>query len=278
LFIVNEINLNLHHHKSADQWGNNTPPETSEGFTQERVGNVLRYKNGTVSKAEGQYSWYRPQPGEEGAIGYWVDQESDELGLLPITDFQPLEVYSTSTVFACGPFLPFIHGSGDVTVDDSEAFDGWHALHFLHDGAISRASSNGDFKVLAGRDAGFIDSLLPRAYRNTMAGAPHSAGLGGEIGLVIGLMALSQQPHGALDNALQHCWSGNQWTGHRHANACRHYSCHHTICALNMIIGPTVRDDPRGVLVQIALDPRGQPGQSEADINHFEWHGIAVSG
>ncbi|KAI1865339.1 uncharacterized protein JN550_008387 [Neoarthrinium moseri] len=258
LFVVNELNLDLDFPTSADQWGNPLPPETWDGYVEESQGRVFRYKNGVVT-VEDIYTWHRPGPGLAGSIGWW-SQNTDETGN-PIHEFQALDPYSTFSVFNCGPFLPCIFGGGDVTVHGDDEFYGWRALHFIHEGGVSQASPNGSHKIVAGRNAGFIDGLLPRAYRNTNTHAPVSQGLGGHIGIVIALMALSQR-RGAIDAAFARShWHNNRWTGQRDPAA-----------------WPTVQHDPRGVLVYIALESDGRPGSYEDDIQDFEWGGIAVVG
>ncbi|KAH8200153.1 hypothetical protein TruAng_005665 [Truncatella angustata] len=218
LFVVNEYNLNPNHAPAADRWGNIVPPETWEDYAEEHEGRVFRYCGGIVSTEE-TYTWHRPGLGLAGKIGFW-QMGSDELGN-PMEVFCALEKYSDFSMFNCGPFLPTIYGAGDVSEDDG-CFDGWRALHFSHVGGISQASPNGGYKYVAGQNAGFIDVLLPKAYANADPNAPQSAGLGGQVGLVIGLMALSQRP-GTIDAAFQHPkWNMNQWTGHRHDSACKY--------------------------------------------------------
>ncbi|KAK6075500.1 hypothetical protein SCUP515_05933 [Seiridium cupressi] len=236
LFVVNELNLNPEYPPAADRWGNIIPPETPNGYAQETVGQVFRYRNGRVTLEE-IYIWYRPDLGDRGDIGYWT-QDTDEAGnALPV--FNPLTAYSTFSIFNCGPFLPCVYGIGDVSEDQGD-FDGCRALHFHHTGGVSQASPNGSCKYVAGRNASFIDGLISAAYRNVEAHAPRSTGLGGEVGLIIGCMALSQSP-GTVDR-------------------------------------PTSVQDPRGVLVHIALDPSGDLGTSAEEISDFEWYGISVAG
>jgi hypothetical protein len=216
LFVVNELNMNQDHPPSADRWGNYTPPDTPNGYVHESVGRVFRYHDGIITPEE-KHMWYRSDVGERGDIGYWT-QEADEAGnALPL--FNALATYSTFAVFNCGPFLPLVYGVGDVSEDHSD-FDGWRALHFHHVSGVSQASPNGGHKCLAGRNTDFIDRLVPRAYCNSEARAPQSKGLGGEIGLVIGMMALSQSP-GMIDTAFHsQAWAGNKWTAERAADAC----------------------------------------------------------
>ncbi|KAH6652537.1 hypothetical protein BKA67DRAFT_646615 [Truncatella angustata] len=232
LFVVNEYNLNPNHAPAADRWGNIVPPETWEDYAEEHEGRVFRYCGGIVSTEE-TYTWHRPGLGLAGKIGFW-QMGSDELGN-PMEVFCALEKYSDFSMFNCGPFLPTIYGAGDVSEDDG-CFDGWRALHFSHVGGISQASPNGGYKYVAGQNAGFIDVLLPKAYANADPNAPQSAGLGGQVGLVIGLMALSQRP------------------------------------------GPTLDEEPRGVLVHIAIESSAETAMVEREIQNFEWSKVFVAG
>ncbi|KAH6646804.1 hypothetical protein BKA67DRAFT_650036 [Truncatella angustata] len=263
LFIVNEINLNLDLPPTADRWGNLLPPLTSRGFKQETVGQVFRYSNGTVTAATGYY-WFRQRlelPGTIGRYGARYDAfgnvVSDEMGFT-IQDFYGLDEYSTTTLFNCGPFLPCVLSHGDPSVEGFQDFSGWNALHFTHKEVISQASSSGSHTIVAGPSASFIDALLPRVCQNNNHNAPRSRGLGGELGLSIGLMALSQGL-GSIDAAFHNNdWDGNCWTGQRHVSA-----------------WPAADEDPRGVIVHIALDPEAGWNSSIETISNFEWDDLS---
>ncbi|KAI0123348.1 hypothetical protein BJ170DRAFT_687361 [Xylariales sp. AK1849] len=266
LFVVNEARLSSNYQSTADRWGNNIPPETYSSYTDETVGKVFRYDSGIVSPSK-EYTWFHPGRGAAGAIGWWEKMYDESENL--VDQFQPLDVYSTFTVFNCGPFLPSIWSSGDVTVNSSDTFTGWHALHFCHADGVSQASPNGSKKVVAGKNADFIDVILPRIFKNEYKNdidrpekeTPPSQGLAGELGLVIGLLALSQK-RGKIDLAFhENHWRQNRWTGQRHPSA-----------------WPKIHDEPRGVTVHIALDPDGRPGSLAEDIYNFEWYSIAVKG
>lgn len=257
LFVVNELILDPEYPRAADRWGNLTPPETWDAYESEKPGCVFRYRNGLVTPEEA-FIWHRPSQGMPGRVGYW-DVYSDEGGhAVPV--FHSLYAYSTVTMFNCGPFLPCVYGTGDVSEDDGE-FDGWRALHFHHMNGVSQASPNGGSKCVAGRKARFIGELLPTVYTNHDPDSPPSRGMGGQAGLVIALMALSQSP-GQIDAAFRHSkWDNNQWTGHRHD-----------------VAWPSTGDEPRGVIVHIALDTEERDEVHVGAIREFEWQGVFVAG
>ncbi|KAI0007351.1 hypothetical protein F4779DRAFT_515789 [Xylariaceae sp. FL0662B] len=257
LFVVNEVQLNSAYRPVADIWGNLTPPLTKRQYGAEIPGQVFRYHNGVVTPAHG-YVWNRTSIGTQGCIGY-NDQYLDDTGNL-YWDFVSLEEYRTSTVFDCGPFLPWVYVDVDVTtienLDANDApYNRFWAVHFSHSDHVSQATHTG-YKYAAGRHAKWIPSLVHENYKN-LKNAPDSRGLGGELGLVLGLMALTE-PQGRTNDAFYSHWNNNEWTGQRATRVSQD--------------GP-----PRGVIVHVALDP-DQPGQTADEIWKFEWFGVAVFG
>lgn len=216
MFVVNELNINQNRERFADIWGNNIPPKSYLYYDPESPGQVFRFHNGIVTK-ELAYFWHRPSRITPGVIAY---DDLIQPGN-PIPFIRELDTYSTFTVFSCGPFLPFLIGCGDVQVPDDPDFVSWHALHFHHQDGISQASPSGGQKLVAGQNASFIEGLLPRTYSNNERHAPPSAGLGGHVALVIGLMALSQE-RGSIDSAFERqSWNNYQWSGRRDRGACK---------------------------------------------------------
>ncbi|KAI1078687.1 hypothetical protein F5B20DRAFT_200493 [Whalleya microplaca] len=259
LFVVNEVQLNQAYVPVADIWGNVTPPLTRHQYGPEIAGDVFKYHNGTVTRAQG-YVWNRPGIGEVGRIGY-SRQATDQSGNM-YWQFVPLEEYKTSSVFDCGPFLPYIYVDVDVTTMDNldlndAPYNRFWAVHFHHsDNNISRASHSGR-KFAVGRQARWIPSLVHENYKN-LTNAPNSTGLGGELGPVLGLMALAE-PQGRTNDAFYNHWNNNHWSGQRQTRVSQD--------------GP-----PRGVIVHVAKEPGQQPGRTAEDIANFEWYGVAVLG
>ncbi|KAI1494088.1 hypothetical protein F5X96DRAFT_684815 [Biscogniauxia mediterranea] len=253
-FVVNEIELSPEPPLESDRWGNIIPPARPNYYARETVGRVFRYNNGTVTPAEG-YQWVRQAWGAEGHI-YYPTNVVDEYG----NNMYPLQTYSSSTVFDLGPFFPCAYALVDATTHDismNEApWNTFYALQFNNQDGVSRAFFNGGSKFIAG-SASWLERLVPAAYR-TPPGAERFSPtpLGGELGAVLGLMALAERP-GRTDHAFSSHWNENIWHGTRHETVSPH--------------GP-----PRGVLVYVAVDPTRSTG--EEDITHFENHGYAVRG
>ncbi len=115
----------------ADRWGNLVPPNTCAGYgSGETAGRVFRYRNGTISPAEG-YVWYRPAPHYPGGIGRWDFAALDQDGN-PSPAFLRCRPYTTRTIFDGGAFTgilikmkdasvhPFTEGRDDDYYDDDE--------------------------------------------------------------------------------------------------------------------------------------------------------------
>ena len=204
-FVANELVLD-EHHMSVDIWGNSIPPTAPYGFTDEIPGTVFRYLNGNV-EAVPNMSWIRERWGEEGYI------YDGNIG--------PLYGYSSGALFDCGNFLPcVVTGGGDPTVATNQVTEYW-ALHFAHEGGITRAT-NGGFKCVAGRSPSWLGTLVSENYRNQDEHSPPSRGLGGDFCLILGLMALTQRRRHASD-AFHH-WRHNRWNGRRQAGICKCYA------------------------------------------------------
>ncbi|RYP06466.1 hypothetical protein DL765_009475 [Monosporascus sp. GIB2] len=251
-FVVNELTITGP--LDADQWGTPIPSTSPNSVGGETAGTVFRYSNGGIHNVSGIMYWDRRDTNLPGRITY----RSEEIGqdnVTPVTAYRELGEYQTCTLFDCGPFLPCIFANGDATVNalTDPSFRYW-ALHFSHDGGVSRAAS-GPHKVVAGSHPSWLGTLVHTIYKNHMENAPQSEGLGGELGLVLGLMALTQRP-GYASRAFRH-WNNHRWTGRREA-------------------GIPQSGPPRGVLVHVALDPTQNPDHAWTNLQAFEQYGVAV--
>ncbi|KAI5918866.1 hypothetical protein F4810DRAFT_553368 [Camillea tinctor] len=254
-FVVNELMLDEEKPLQPDQWGNIVPPIYPNYYIGERIGRVFRYQNGTVTEAEG-FEWCRPQWGGPGSISYPARDESGNLV------FYSLTTYSSSTVFDLGPFCPCAYAMADATATDmnmlAAPYDRFYALQFDNRDGTSRAFFNGGAKYIAGA-ANWLGRLVSSAYRHP--GTQESlvpTALGGEIGTILGLMALAER-QGRTDHAFLSHWNGSKWQGIR-----QHYVSPH---------GP-----PRVVLVSVAVDSSQNPGHEFDSIRNFENYGYAVLG
>ncbi|KAJ2989666.1 hypothetical protein NUW58_g3352 [Xylaria curta] len=112
--------------------------------------------------------------------------------------------------------------------------------------------------LVEGRDPSWIPSLVPDIYRNKASSARASRGLGGELGVIIGQMALTES-HGYTDQVFENGWWNNRnWMPQRDRSPMR---------------DPL---DIRGVVVSIFLDTYENPDGSTRDaIRAFE-NGVVV--
>ncbi|KAG5913238.1 hypothetical protein E4U53_004941, partial [Claviceps sorghi] len=203
LFVVNELVIDFdtpqtrHIGMPKDDWHNYLPPQRREQYAGEKPSEVMRFRNGRVARASSdlvRYCWARQEPGAEGGI-------LGQPGSHPAFFAQP---YKRASVFSCNPLLPVIVAEDDVLVRPDAHF---HALHFMHarPGAISQASYQFDYppsvplppavtsqgpplKYVAGAAPTWIPGLVPATYTNPYRTGP-SGGLGGELAILLGLMA-----------------------------------------------------------------------------------------
>jgi hypothetical protein len=151
-------------------------------------------------------------------------------------------VYRAHTVFACSPFLPMIVTDGDASLGysflrrlcpcdrryDGSQYSAWSNLHFgradvgdgvsyVYDGAIG-------YPWVVGRDASWIPSLVPSAYKNTDPSAPPAKGLTGHLPIILALMGFQEKQGRASDIFRDQKWNLGQWTGSSRASKYR--ACH----------------------------------------------------
>ncbi|KAI0110525.1 hypothetical protein F4776DRAFT_393327 [Hypoxylon sp. NC0597] len=253
IFVVNEIQFVNGHTSCVDEWHNIIPPMTTVNYARELKGIVFRFHNGAVFPAS-EYMWERPIQGKPGNIGFRQSL---------LAPFIKCEHYKTTTVFDCGPFQPCIFTEADVTVADLEdnlpPDNRFWALNFNHtEDGISKVARIGK-RYVAGRNASWVGSLVPSGYENRQYLAPPSKGLRGDLGVILGLMALTETP-GRIDNAFRYHWDNYRWISQKQGRP--------------ELLGRSYR----GVTVHIAMEP-AQDRDSTADhISAFEENGIAVLG
>ncbi|KAH7033615.1 uncharacterized protein B0I36DRAFT_110895 [Microdochium trichocladiopsis] len=246
-----------------DTWGNPLPPSVKEEFTHSwGEPQVYRYKDGDVFEAS-DYAWRRGANNnlDEDVLVYRFtsDRSGSEAG--PVY----CESYGTGwTLFNCGPFVPAVVAHTDVTnctmvelgnvLDPaSDAYyNAWGSLRLEIDGPITRVGTSADSPKHIAPPASWIPSIVPEPYRSTDPRSPPEGGrgLGGQFGIIIGLMALGQAP-GRLREAFTTTWRGYRWLARRDDLAFTGF--------------------PRGVLVHIAVDPtRQDPETAFAAIAYAE--------
>jgi len=198
----------------ADLCGNIWPPGLARNYGLETVGPVFRFKDGEVKVAEG-YTWYRENPHEEGAI--FEPQRYYDQGQ-PIVR-QPMQTFSVHSVFNCWRLLPCVWTDADASVVNitQGVNHRWMPLSFQHEGNVTRIAEGGT-RVVAGKDPAWMPDIIPdtlKALRTSSA----SGGLGGPLGIIIGLLALTCQEGETSRVFNERKWHRYEWHGRRHRDA-----------------------------------------------------------
>ncbi|KAJ4321274.1 hypothetical protein N0V84_005408 [Fusarium piperis] len=164
-----------------------------------------------------------------------------------------------------------------VNQDPLVSSEGWDLLRIFHPPVYRGLSqvvtlespmANGGAPVryVAGRSPSWIPGLLPRTYRSPSANAPDSRGLGGELPIILGLMALTPEQNKESNDSTNQLflgrngWRRNEWRGGN--DAPKGYP-------------DTAQDDPCAFLVKVFLDP-DNPMSTAEYLKWVEWNDILV--
>ncbi|RSM12571.1 hypothetical protein CEP52_002371 [Fusarium oligoseptatum] len=243
LFILNKL---LIREPERDNYHSLIPPRQPEMYRGEIPSKVMRYSNGKVSEAVGYY-WYRP---ESGVSGYLMRLNSSSSYLLdPSTgEYCFAQEYKTFAVFACNPLLPLMVIDTDPLVYPTNT---WELLRIFH------PRNHFGLSQVMTLESPLGDGGAPVRPHDR---APHSDGLGGELGIILGLMALtadhSHNENQAVNKAFleKRHWHRNEWWGPKIPKG----------------YPDTAQDDPNGFLSIVFLDPEN-PNSTEESLQFFEW-------
>ncbi|KAF9771540.1 hypothetical protein IL306_010803 [Fusarium sp. DS 682] len=230
----------------------------------------MRYRNGDVSEAA-EYRWFR-DPASEGQL-LRVDGRGNCMTNQYGQGYQATE-YKTFGVAACNPLLPIMVTEQDPLVTRSN----WELLRVFHPplrpgvSQVSTISSRmgpggGPLLHVAGRSPSWIPGLLPATYKSPQRNAPHSVGLGGELPIILGLMALNAPPGDEMSNRSIECvflghnrlWRHGSWTS---SDPPRGHP-------------PTASEDPKGFIVKVFLDPENSYSTPDG-LRSLEWERVIV--
>ncbi|KAF4974113.1 hypothetical protein FZEAL_8951 [Fusarium zealandicum] len=270
LFIVNKLQIR---EPERDVYGQYIPPTNPHMYEAEVPSKVMRYCNGgDISDTLG-YLWYR-DPGtvpngqlwRSNAAGEWIIDESTGYYVAALE-------YKTFAVAACNPLLPIMVVKGDPLINPT---GGWELLRIFHPRQALAGLSQvvtleshgmgpggGPVRYVAGRGPSWMPGLLPRTYRSPMTSAPMSCGLGGELPIILGLMALSadkDENNAFACDEIRRKWQRGLWTSSESAKG----------------YPETAEDDPRCFLVKVFLDPENPYGSTVDALHRFEWEGSVV--
>lgn len=194
----------------SDRWGNVLPPKepTAYDHQQECSGKVWRYRNNIIEEAV-DYMWMRDS---DGNMGIYLTSHS---GMSFVT---PMMKYCTYSVFNCGPFLPCIYALDDCSVANADDELIWVQLAFVSQQASASESPRVQSRIgmdqrhLNVKRPSWVPDIVPESHRTpTREDAPASEGLGGWVGVILGMIALTQ-PQGRANRAFEK-WRGGPWPG-----------------------------------------------------------------
>ncbi|KAI8944116.1 hypothetical protein F4801DRAFT_585758 [Xylaria longipes] len=260
LFVVNGLSVRRDAEPVTDQWGARYPPECALDYEREGQGAVWRYRDGVIERAHG-YDWDRnyevhPVTGlmPQGCINL-IDRDGVRW---------PLPEYKKFSVFNCWGPLPCVYVRGDVLSMLMGPYgdgDCWRVMSFArHDNSgITRISEAGNSQTVAGRNPSWIPSLVPGMFKSLDRNAHSSEGLSGELGVILGQMALTEV-YSKTDKPFE-----SQWWHHRRWRPQK--------------ARPELKDpyDLRGVLVVICLDSyENEHGSTVERLQSFEQQGVIV--
>ncbi|KAI0449419.1 hypothetical protein F5B21DRAFT_520203 [Xylaria acuta] len=260
LFVVNGLSVSKDAQPVTDQWGARMPPESALDYEGERKGAVWRYRDGVIERAHG-YDWDRDY--EAHPVTGLMRQ-----GCINLVDGDgvrwPMPEYKKFTVFNCWGPLPCVYMRGDVLsmlIGPYGDGDCWRVMSFArHDNSrITRISEAGNCQTVAGRNPSWMPSLVPDMFRSLERSAQNSEGLAGELGVILGQMALTEG-YSKTDKPFE-----SQWWHHRRWRPQK--------------ARPELKDpmDLRGVLVVICLDSyENEDGSTVQRMQSFEQQGVIV--
>lgn len=214
-----------------DVWGNFIPPLDPEGYGPEVKDHIVyRYKDGDVRGAN-DYCYDRDENGDLNF--YKIGQASNP----PDVEAPSCFTFRSTTLFNCGNLLPVLIAGTDVLNhgmlhDGAEVSNSWKSLRLAVSRGIYRVSTHHEFYNVGPHMASWIPSIVPLEYQNRTTDGPYerSLGLGGDFGIIIGLMALAQAPHNIGDAfGRLKLWKNYTWAGTRD-DQCKWFSVHLKLC------------------------------------------------
>lgn len=274
LFVVNKLIIG---EPELDDYHHYIPPRSPAGYSGEISSKVMRYSDGDISEAWG-YHWYRDgrSPTDEafppGQL-LRLDQEGNFIPDPATGYYVCANEYTTFAVAACNPLLPIMVVDHDPLVSRKS----WDLLRIFHprnyrglSQVVTLDSPMGEggapVRYVAGKSPSWVPGLLPRTYRSPHLHPPDSMGLGGELPIILGLMALTpEQNHDDNEPTNQlflgrNGWRRNEWKGGN--DAPKGYP-------------GTAQDDPCAFLIKVFMDP-DNPGCTTEHLRWVEWNSVLV--
>lgn len=185
------------------------------GFEPEIPSCVMRYQSGQVTVAR-EYEWRRGDV--QGTA--WPPG-----GVFPVGAEEQLDLYKQLAVFSCNPHLPIAVLNGDPLSARGLYRSPLFFFHpptrpglsqATHPESVIEELGPGMCKYVAGSNPSWIPSLVPKTYRNPYNPTDRSSGLGGELPIILGLMAFSG-PRSEQGGSVEQTFlgDGGRWRGGR---------------------------------------------------------------
>ncbi|EEU35562.1 uncharacterized protein NECHADRAFT_52413 [Fusarium vanettenii 77-13-4] len=230
LFIVNKLII---FDPEWDEYHNSIPPHAPHKYMGEISSKVMRYSNGQVSEAVG-YHWYRDSSHAMGHL-FCLDSSGNYIPDNSTDSYHMAQQYETFAVFACNPLLPLMVTDRDPLVRETR---NWQLLRIFHSPrarglsqVVTLESAMGyggaPVRYVAGKSPSWMPALIPETYQSPNLRAPPSRGLGGELGIVLGLMALTADKSTTSNDAVNEMfierqqWHHNKWRGPKAPRGCK---------------------------------------------------------
>jgi hypothetical protein len=164
------------------------PPDDPALYFNEAPSKVMRYSDGVIEDVHERFGW-----GRDARMVGMIFRRGNKAEVRART-------YNIGTVFSCHPLMPFATLNADASVHQPSEGRRWRPLQFHFPGGhltgVSQVVFNGDqisHRYVARRHASWMPSLVPRTYQNPYDtyDKEHSRGLGGELAILLALMAFS---------------------------------------------------------------------------------------
>ncbi|KAM0246530.1 hypothetical protein ACHAP5_004654 [Fusarium lateritium] len=229
----------------------------------------MRYCNGEVTEATDFY-WCRDV--EKFGRLYKLDNQGNPM-LDQFGQYCQAVEYKSFGVAACNPLLPIMVVAQDPLFSETAY---WELLRVFHPPTIPGLSQavtihsdmgegGGPLLYIAGRSPSWMPSLLPSTYRAAQHNPLRSSGLGGELPIVLGLMALyaaQDMNNTSIDSVFlghNRVWRHGFWSSNQPPQG-------HP---------PTAAEDPKGFVVKVFFDP-DNPYSTRDNLRSLEWEAAIV--
>jgi hypothetical protein len=190
------------------------PPDDPALYFNEIPSEVMRYSDGLVEAVGERFAWKRDANMPGMILRHGNGAEASRRAI----------TYNIGTVFSCHPLMPFVTLNADASIHRPGGSRRWRPLQFQFPGehltGVSQAVFKGreiSHRYVARRHASWMPGLVPWTYENPYDDG-HSRGLGGELAILLALMAFSfHRPQGSGSTRADSVFPGpnGRWRNHQ---------------------------------------------------------------